>query len=94
MRRLLPDRQENVLLVLPALNVDRATAKDGLDILEASLRVAGGRKSKRLRRASLVAAHVLDSVLSGDSLGDTASLAGRRARGCAPRKRAGSMNVA
>jgi len=26
-----------VLLMLPALNVDRATAKAGLDILEASL---------------------------------------------------------
>jgi acetylornithine/succinyldiaminopimelate/putrescine aminotransferase len=35
-RGLLLDPQESVLLLLPALNVDRATAKDGLDILEAS----------------------------------------------------------
>jgi acetylornithine/succinyldiaminopimelate/putrescine aminotransferase len=36
-RGLLLDPQENVLLMLPALNVDRATAKAGLDILEACL---------------------------------------------------------
>jgi acetylornithine/succinyldiaminopimelate/putrescine aminotransferase len=36
-RGLLLDPQESVLLMLPALNVDRATAKDGLDILEACL---------------------------------------------------------
>ena len=36
-RRLLLDVQENVLLMLPALDVDRATAKAGLDILEACL---------------------------------------------------------
>jgi len=36
-RGLLLDPQESVLLMLPALNVDRATAKAGLDILEASL---------------------------------------------------------
>jgi acetylornithine/succinyldiaminopimelate/putrescine aminotransferase len=36
-RGLLLDAQESVLLMLPALNVDRATAKAGLDILEASL---------------------------------------------------------
>ena len=36
-RGLLLDPQESVLLTLPALNVDRATAKAGLDILEASL---------------------------------------------------------
>ena len=36
-RGLLLDAQENVLLMLPALNVDRATAKAGLDILEACL---------------------------------------------------------
>jgi acetylornithine/succinyldiaminopimelate/putrescine aminotransferase len=36
-RGLLLDPQENVLLMLPALNVDRATASDGLDILEACL---------------------------------------------------------
>ena len=36
-RGLLLDQQENVLLMLPALNVDRATAKAGLDILEACL---------------------------------------------------------
>jgi putrescine aminotransferase len=34
---LLLDVQESVLLMLPALNVDRATAKAGLDILEACL---------------------------------------------------------
>jgi 4-aminobutyrate aminotransferase-like enzyme len=34
-RGLLLDQQENVLLLLPALNIDRATASDGLDILEA-----------------------------------------------------------
>ena len=34
-RGLLLDPQENVLLMLPALNIDRATAKAGLDILEA-----------------------------------------------------------
>jgi acetylornithine/succinyldiaminopimelate/putrescine aminotransferase len=34
---LLLDSQESVLLMLPALNVDRATAKAGLDILEACL---------------------------------------------------------
>jgi acetylornithine/succinyldiaminopimelate/putrescine aminotransferase len=34
---LLIDPQESVLLMLPALNVDRATAKAGLDILEACL---------------------------------------------------------
>ena len=34
-RGLLLDQQENVLLMLPALNIDRATAKAGLDILEA-----------------------------------------------------------
>jgi acetylornithine/succinyldiaminopimelate/putrescine aminotransferase len=37
-RGLLLDPQESVLLMLPALNVDRATAKDGLDVLEACLR--------------------------------------------------------
>jgi acetylornithine/succinyldiaminopimelate/putrescine aminotransferase len=37
MRGLLVDVQERVLLMLPALNVDRATAKAGLDILEACL---------------------------------------------------------
>jgi acetylornithine/succinyldiaminopimelate/putrescine aminotransferase len=36
-RGLLLDPQENVLLMLPALNVDRATAREGLDILEACL---------------------------------------------------------
>jgi len=36
-RGLLLDPQENVLLMLPALNVARTTAKAGLDILEASL---------------------------------------------------------
>lgn len=36
-RGLLLDSQESVLLMLPALNVDRATAKAGLDILEACL---------------------------------------------------------
>ena len=36
-RGLLLSPQETVLLMLPALNVDRATAKDGLDILEACL---------------------------------------------------------
>lgn len=36
-RGLLLDPQESVLLMLPALNVDRATAKEGLDILEACL---------------------------------------------------------
>jgi len=36
-RGLLLDPQESVLLMLPALNVDRATAKAGLDILEACL---------------------------------------------------------
>jgi acetylornithine/succinyldiaminopimelate/putrescine aminotransferase len=36
-RGLLLDPQDRVLLMLPALNVDRATAKDGLDILEACL---------------------------------------------------------
>ena len=36
-RGLLLDPQESVLLTLPALNVDRATAKAGPDILEASL---------------------------------------------------------
>jgi acetylornithine/succinyldiaminopimelate/putrescine aminotransferase len=36
-RGVLLDRQESVLLMLPALNVDRATAKEGLDILEACL---------------------------------------------------------
>jgi acetylornithine/succinyldiaminopimelate/putrescine aminotransferase len=36
-RGLLLDPQESVLLMLPALNVDRATAKGGLDILEACL---------------------------------------------------------
>lgn len=36
-RGLLLDPQESVLLMLPALNVDRATARDGLDILEACL---------------------------------------------------------
>ena len=36
-RGLLLDPQESVLLMLPALNIDRATAKDGLDILEACL---------------------------------------------------------
>lgn len=36
-RGLLLSVQESVLLMLPALNVDRATAKDGLDILEACL---------------------------------------------------------
>jgi acetylornithine/succinyldiaminopimelate/putrescine aminotransferase len=34
-RGLLLDPQETVLLMLPALNIDRATAKAGLDILEA-----------------------------------------------------------
>jgi 4-aminobutyrate aminotransferase-like enzyme len=34
-RGLLLDQQEEVLLLLPALNIDRATASDGLDILEA-----------------------------------------------------------
>jgi acetylornithine/succinyldiaminopimelate/putrescine aminotransferase len=34
-RGLLLDPQDNVLLMLPALNIDRATAKAGLDILEA-----------------------------------------------------------
>ena len=34
-RGLLLDPQENVLLMLPALNIDRATASAGLDILEA-----------------------------------------------------------
>jgi 4-aminobutyrate aminotransferase-like enzyme len=32
---LLLSPQDTVLLMLPALNIDRATAKDGLDILEA-----------------------------------------------------------
>lgn len=36
-RGLLLDPQESVLLMLPALNVDRVTAKARLDILEASL---------------------------------------------------------
>jgi acetylornithine/succinyldiaminopimelate/putrescine aminotransferase len=36
-RGLLLVPQESVLLMLPALNVDRATAKEGLDILEACL---------------------------------------------------------
>jgi acetylornithine/succinyldiaminopimelate/putrescine aminotransferase len=36
-RGLLLVAQESVLLLLPALNVDRATANDGLDILEACL---------------------------------------------------------
>ena len=36
-RGLLLDVQESVLLMLPALNVDRATAEAGLDILEACL---------------------------------------------------------
>jgi acetylornithine/succinyldiaminopimelate/putrescine aminotransferase len=36
-RGLLIDPQESVLLMLPALNVDRATAREGLDILEACL---------------------------------------------------------
>ncbi|HEY9227940.1 MAG TPA: aspartate aminotransferase family protein [Gemmatimonadaceae bacterium] len=36
-RGLLLDAQDSVLLMLPALNVDRATAKAGLDILEACL---------------------------------------------------------
>ena len=36
-RGLLLDPQANVLLMLPALNVDRATAKAGLDILEGCL---------------------------------------------------------
>jgi len=36
-RGLLLDPQDTVLLMLPALNVDRATARAGLDILEASL---------------------------------------------------------
>jgi acetylornithine/succinyldiaminopimelate/putrescine aminotransferase len=36
-RGLLLSPQESVLLMLPALNVDRATAKDGLDILELCL---------------------------------------------------------
>ena len=36
-RGLLLDPQDNVLLMLPALNIDRATAKAGLDILEACL---------------------------------------------------------
>ena len=36
-RGLLLDPQESVLLTLPALNVDRATAKAGPNILEASL---------------------------------------------------------
>lgn len=34
-RGLLLDSQESVLLMLPAVNIDRATAKAGLDILEA-----------------------------------------------------------
>jgi acetylornithine/succinyldiaminopimelate/putrescine aminotransferase len=34
-RGLLLDSEGSVLLILPALNIDRATAKDGLDILEA-----------------------------------------------------------
>jgi acetylornithine/succinyldiaminopimelate/putrescine aminotransferase len=34
-RGLLLDPQDSVLLLLPALNIDRATAKAGLDILEA-----------------------------------------------------------
>jgi acetylornithine/succinyldiaminopimelate/putrescine aminotransferase len=34
-RGLLLDPQDSVLLILPALNIDRATAKKGLDILEA-----------------------------------------------------------
>jgi 4-aminobutyrate aminotransferase-like enzyme len=36
-RGLLLDVQESVLLMLPALNIDRATARDGLDILEGCL---------------------------------------------------------
>ena len=36
-RGLLLDPQESVLLMLPALNIDRATAKAGLDILEGCL---------------------------------------------------------
>jgi len=36
-RGLLLDPQESVLLMLPALNIDRATAKGGLDILEGCL---------------------------------------------------------
>ena len=36
-RGLLLDAQESVLLMLPALNIDRATAKAGLDILEGCL---------------------------------------------------------
>ena len=36
-RGLLLNAQETVLLMLPALNLDRATAKAGLDILEACL---------------------------------------------------------
>jgi 4-aminobutyrate aminotransferase-like enzyme len=36
-RGLLLDVEESVLLILPALNIDRATAKAGLDILEACL---------------------------------------------------------
>ena len=36
-RGLLLDPQETVLLMLPALNIDRATAREGLDILEACL---------------------------------------------------------
>ena len=36
-RGVLLDCQENVLLMLPALNVDRATAKAGLDMIEACL---------------------------------------------------------
>jgi acetylornithine/succinyldiaminopimelate/putrescine aminotransferase len=36
-RGLLLSPQESVLLMFPALNIDRATATDGLDILEASL---------------------------------------------------------
>ena len=36
-RGLLIDPQESVLLMLPALNIDRPTAKAGLDILEACL---------------------------------------------------------
>ena len=36
-RGLLVDTQESVLLMLPALNIDRATAKEGLDILQVCL---------------------------------------------------------
>jgi acetylornithine/succinyldiaminopimelate/putrescine aminotransferase len=36
-RGLLLDNQDSVLLMLPALNVDRATVRNGLDILEACL---------------------------------------------------------